>query len=788
MLKTYLKTAFRNIWKAKGYSFLNITGLAIGIACAGIIFLWVEDELSYNNYFANKENIYKIKNRQTYDNNTFVFDATPGLLAQSIKAEIPGIKNTARSTWGNQVLFSLDDKAIYQQGLMVDSSFFSIFHFDFLKGNPATVFTQINSLVLTEKMAKVFFGTTDVIGKTLKVDNDKDYIINGVIKDLPLNASFQNDEWFAPYKIYEDKNTWLQSWGNNGIITYVDIEPKSDVAVINKKLDGYIKSKSKEAESRVFAYPMNRWRMYDNFDKNGQEKQGRIKYIKLFSLIAWIILIIACINFMNLATARSEQRAREVGVRKVLGSGKRKLIFQFIGESLLMSFISALLAVGLIYLLLSPFNTLVQKQLSLDLFAPLHIGSLLTIVILCGLIAGSYPAFYLSSFNPIAVLKGLKLRSGANAGLIRKGLVILQFSVSVILIICTILIYQQIQHAKDRDIGYDKENLVYLETQGDMVKNFGLIKNDLLQTGLVSNTGLSSQSLLQQGSNSGNFTWQGKDPTKQLLISIDNVSPEFISTSGLHIKEGRDFYSDVKTDSNNIIINETLAKAMNVKDVVGSVISHGGSDKYTVVGVVNDFVYNNMYATPAPLIMFCQPDASNYLFIRFKAGTSIKKDIAGIESVLKKDNPGYPVEPQFVDNQFEFYFKAETLIGKLAGIFGTLAIIISCLGLFGLAAYTAERRTKEIGIRKVLGASVQNLTRLLSKDFLMLVIISCIIAFPAAFMIMKSWLQNFEYRIAINWWIFLLAAAIALLIALFTVSFQAIKAAIANPVKSLRTE
>jgi ABC-type antimicrobial peptide transport system permease subunit len=388
----------------------------------------------------------------------------------------------------------------------------------------------------------------------------------------------------------------------------------------------------------------------------------------------------------------------------------------------------------------------------------------------------------------VTVLKGLKLRSGASAGLIRKALVIVQFTISVILIISTIVIYQQIQHAKDRELGYNKQDLVYMSLQGKMKENFDLIRNDLLQTGLVQNASLSSQSVLQYGSNTGDFSWQGKDPNKQLLVSVDYVSPEFISTAGMHLKEGRDFYSDASLDSNNIIINETLAKAMNTKNVVGSIITRGNGEKYTVVGVIRDFVYNNMYTAPAPLIMFCYPGVANFLSVRFKPGTNLQRDVATLESVIKKGNPGYPVEYKFVDEEFDQYFKAETLVGKLASVFAVLAIVISCLGLFGLAAYTAERRTKEIGIRKVLGASAQGLAGLLSKDFIQLVAISCLIAFPVAWWMMHNWLQDYEYRIQISWWIFVSAALLAIVIALVTVSFQAVKAAFMNPVKSLRTE
>jgi len=387
------------------------------------------------------------------------------------------------------------------------------------------------------------------------------------------------------------------------------------------------------------------------------------------------------------------------------------------------------------------------------------------------------------------VLKGLKLKSGASAGFIRKSLVIVQFTISVVLIISTIIIYQQLQHVKDRDLGYNKEGLVYTTLSGKMKENFGVIKNDLIRTGVVQNASLSNSQVLQLGSNTGDFDWQGKDPNKQVLITVEGVNPEYVSTMGMHLKSGRDFYSDIKSDSNNIIINEALAKLLGKKDVVGSVVTrNGGKEKYTIVGVINDFVYNSMYSPAAPLILYSDTSNVNFLTVRFKQNADLKTALAKVESVVKSDNPGYPVEFNFVDEQFNQLFKTETLIGKLASVFAVLAIIISCLGLFGLAAYTAERRTKEIGIRKVLGASAQGLAGLLSKDFIQLVAISCLIAFPVAWWMMHNWLQDYEYRVEISWWIFIAAGLLAIFIALITVSFQAIRAAFMNPVKSLRTE
>ncbi len=531
---------------------------------------------------------------------------------------------------------------------------------------------------------------------------------------------------------------------------------------------------------------ISRWHLYDSW-QNGKEREGRIKYVKLFTIIAWIILIIACINFMNLSTARSEQRAKEVGVRKVMGAGKSSLVGQFIGESVIMAFLSAILSIALVFLVLPFFNDLVEKKLSMSLSNPIHFGGLMLIALVCGLVAGSYPAFYLSSFNPVKVLKGLKIKGSNSTGLIRKGLVVTQFAISIILIISTIIIFQQIQHVKTRELGYNKNDLIYSSLNGNLKANFSVIKNDLKSTGTVEDICMSNNNILNLGSNTGGFKWQGKDPNKQILITVESVTPEYIHTMGLKLKEGRNFYPEIKSDSSNIIINETLAKLIGNKNIIGSLISQG-DENYTVVGVISDFVYNDMYKPASPLVLFPDTSNVNVLSMRISPSVPTKTALDRIENVIKKVNPAYPFEYKFVDDSFAKQFKNENLIGTLAMVFSLLAIVISCLGLFGLAAYTAERRTKEIGIRKVLGASINGLATLLSKDFLKLVAISCVIAFPLAWWAMNNWLTNFEYRIAIDWKIFLVAGVLAIMIALITVSFQAIKAAVANPVKSLRSE
>jgi ABC-type antimicrobial peptide transport system permease subunit len=515
---------------------------------------------------------------------------------------------------------------------------------------------------------------------------------------------------------------------------------------------------------------------------------GRIVYVRLFSFIASIILLIACINFMNLSTARSEQRAKEVGVRKVMGAGKGKLIGQFISEAVIMSFISVLLAVGLIYFALPSFNNMVQKELSVDILQSTHLIYLLSIGVITGVLAGSYPAFYLSSFNPIAVLKNIKIKSASGSGFIRQSLVVVQFSASIVLIIGTVIIYQQIQHVKNRNLGYEKSNLTYVYLQGDQADHFSVVYNDLKQSGVVEDAAISDYMALEVGSNTDNYSWEGKDASKNPLISWQNVSAQFVSTLGMKLVAGRDFNTNSAADSTNVIINETFAKQMGKEGRVGGIIRDGGKKAFQIVGILKDYLYNDVYASAAPLLLYNHPSGTSILTIRFKAGIDMQDALAKAGTIVKRDFPGAPFEYKFVDDDFNQLFKTETLTGKLAGVFASLAIFISCLGLFGLAAYTAERRIKEIGIRKVLGASVSGLAGLLSKDFLKLVGIACIIAFPLAFYATHKWLQSYQYRIEINWVVFVAAGLGAMLIALTTVSFQAIKAALTNPVKSLRSE
>ena len=764
-------------------------GLAIGIACAGLIFLWVEDETAFDRTHIKRDRIFLVMNNWPFSQHMSTYEDTPGLMGPAIKKEIPGVVNACRLTRNSSQLIIAGNKSVYSDGIYADSSLFSMFTIPFVQGSAAGVFSQTHSMVITEKAARKFFGDEkNVLGKTLRLDNKQDYRITGVVRDLPENNTIRF-EWVVPFDIFYNENSWLANWDSNGILTMLELEGNASIDGINHQLHDFIKRRVQKTIVSSFLFPMTDWHLRWDFQNGKPTGGGRIQYVHMFSLIAWIILFLACINFMNLATARSEKRAKEVGVRKVLGSGRGKLIAQFISEAFFLAFLSVIAGVVLMMMALPFFNTLAQKQLALHLADPFHFLSLLGITGICGLVAGSYPSLYLSSFNPVFVLKGVKMKNGS-AALIRRGLVVMQFSVSIILIICTIIIFQQIQHVKNRELGFDKQNLLSMDLQGDMGKHFNAIKQNLLNTGSVENAALSNHETIYGGNNSDHDSWEGKDPNMTSIVSHRYVSPELLSTNGIHVVLGRDFYSDPVLDSNNIIITESLAKMMNKPNPVGAII-RDDSDRYTVIGMVKDFVYGNVYGTSAdPVIFYCNPhyEYESVMYIRLKKQVNTEKAIMQIEKLMKKENPVYPFQYRFVDDQFNQMFLSEMLVSKLSRVFAVLAICISCLGLFGLAAFTAECRKKEIGIRKVLGAGLVRLAGLLSGEFIKLIALSSLLAFPVAWYTMHYWLQHYAYHITISWWVFALAATASIGIAMVTISFQTIRAAIVNPVNSLRSE
>ncbi|WP_108803942.1 ABC transporter permease [Aquimarina sp. Aq107] len=784
MIFNYIKIAFRSLLKNKGYSFLNIFGLAIGITCASLIFLWVEDELSFNTSFADQDQVYYIPTNQNYEGEWRTFYSTPGPLAQAMKDEVPGVIKATRSS-SEERLFTVGDNAINKRGRYADADFLEIFNLKFIEGTRENAFNNPEAIILTLETAEQLFGKNDkVLGKTIKVNNRDNYVITGVVENLPKNITFPFD-WVAPFERYQDGAEWMNEYGSNFSDTFVKLSPEANIAEVDNKIREIIPSKNPNTDTYAFLHALKHWHLKSKFE-GGEKVGGRIKYVRLFSIIALIIMLIACINFMNLSTARSEKRANEVGVRKAIGSSRPRLMIQFVIEALMMSLLASILSIFLLLLILPQFNILIEKNLVLGLSNQLHIAILFIITIISGLFAGIYPAFYLSSFKPVEVLKGIKATSGS-ASFIRKGLVVGQFTISIVFIICTILVYQQIQHVKNRDLGYNKDQLIRIRANGNIIEKFTVIEQDLKNTGVVSGVALSNSQILSAGNNGSGLQWQGGTDTEDVLISYRHVNSDFFNTTGIELIEGRGFKKNQSLDSTNIIITQSLAKLMGENSPIGKTIT-AGDDVLQVIGVTKDYQYGDMYVSSDPVIFFNNHDYARYFYIKTKSGVAIEDTLASIEKIMKKNNPAFPFEYTFVDEAFNAIFKSEQLVGKLSQIFALLAILISCLGLFGLAAYTAEQRSKEIGVRKVLGASVTGIVKLLSKDFLKLVCIAILLATPLAWLVMNNWLQEYAYRIEINWVVFIIAGFVAIIIALATVSFQAFKAAIANPVNSLKTE
>lgn len=785
MIKNYIKMAFRNLWKSRGYSALSIFGLAIGITCAALIFLWVEDEVSYNSHFEESELIYSVSKNQKYDGEWRTSNqATPGPLSADLKKTVPGIEFASRSYY-SQFLVNINGKSIKKIGRYVDPEYLDIFHLNFLEGNQETALKEIKSIVITRTMADQLFGINkSALNENIKLNNEEEFTITGVVQDVPSNVTYQF-ECLIPFKNFEIANPFALEYGSNFTTTIVKLSPHANLEKVNKSVRDFAFNTFDKKDLYYSLLALKDWRLRSSF-VNGKQAGGRIEYVNLFTFIALCILLLASINFMNLATARSEKRANEVGVRKALGSNKASLIIQFLSEALMTTVIAGLLSIALIAILLPRFNILIGKQLDIGWNDPLHIASLLVIIVSLGIMAGIYPAFYLSSFKPVEVLTGIKT-SKSSASYIRKGLVIGQFALSIVFIICTLTVYEQVQHVKGRELGFSKDNLIQIPVNGDLIKNFEPIEQELTTSNNIESVALSNSTILDGGFNGSGLTWQGGIDTKDILISSRFVSNKFFKTAGIKLKEGRLFSNDIVKDTASTVISSSFARLMGEGSAIGKTINRYGYN-LTVIGVTENYLYDDMYGTSDPVLFYHNYNQSRFLYARVNPEADLTTSIATIKETLNKYNPAFPLEYSFVDAEFNARFQSENLMGKLSQIFALLAVLISCLGLFGLSAYTTERRKKEIGIRKVLGSKVYNIVKLLSVDFIKLVLIAIMIAMPVGYFLMNNWLQDYAYRIDFNYWVLLIAAVMAVTIALLTVSFQAIKAAIANPVHSLRTE
>ena len=790
MFKNYFKTAWRNIIRSKGFSALNISGLATGMAVALLIGLWVHKEYSYDKFLPGYDQAYRVRRNYHGNGDTVTYGGSSLKLSDALRSQIPEIEYVAETdNFGQHGLVAGETK-LYLAGGQTAKDFLKIFSFPLVKGNANTVLQDPYSIVLTESTAKALFGNVDPINQTVRFDNKNDLKVTGILKDIPANSSFQFN-YLVPFSYYEATNEFVQTarhrnfeW--NGFNNFIKLKPDVSFAQVSAKIRDIEKADKDNFMSvvtDVILQPLQNWHLYSNYEK-GKETGGFIEYVRMFSMIGILVLLIACINFVNLSTARSEKRAREVGVRKTIGSQKKDLVIQFLTESFLLTLMAFILSLVFVQLALPAFNILTDSKIKIPYSNPVFWLILLVSTLITALAAGSRPAFYLSSFNPVYVLKGV-MQAGRSATATRKILVVLQFTCSIALIVSTYIIYQQIQYAKDRPAGLNMNRLMMTDMNADLNRNYTAIKNELIQKGIAESVTTATSAATNSGWHRDVDDWPGKKPGETVDMGRIDVSENYFKTLGIHFKEGRDFSGNADTLS--AIFNEAAIKRLRLKDPLNQTITYLDT-RMRIVGVVKDALTVSPFAPADPTLFFYDPKPHGVMMYRLSPGKKTSDAVNQLTGVFGKYNAAYPFTYTFADESYAAKFNLEVLIGKLAGLFAGLAIFISCLGLFGLAAYIAEQRTKEIGIRKVLGASVSQVWLLLSKEFIVLVLISSVIASPVAFYFLSGWLQKYSYRISIGASVFFWAACTALAITLVTISFQAIKAALANPVRSLRSE
>jgi predicted permease len=790
MIKNYLKVAWRNLVKNKAHTFINMAGLSVGLACSLLILLWVQNEVDMDAFHKNGKYLYQVYEQQHYDNKVNGQYYTPGVLAAELKRVIPEVEYAANAVFYDEHNFKVGDKIIKLKGGSADADFFQMFSYPLIQGNAQNSLRTVSDISISKKMAEEFFGSAQAaMGKTLRIDNRKSFIVTSVFENVGTNSSLKFD-YLINWASFLGDNSWAKEWGNNTPYTYIQLRPDANPNLVDQKIRHFLEKLDKDEKPGTFTQELALQRfdqvyLHSNF-KEGKIDGGRIEYVHLFSIVAVFILLIACINFMNLTTARSVKRAKEIGVRKAVGAVRSVLIKQFISESLLLTAMAVMVSLFIVAAILPLFNQVTQKQIALPFQDVKFWAELLLITFITGIISGSYPALFLSSFNPVKVLKGtLKLDSGTT--LFRKGLVVFQFVLSVVLIIGTIIISRQISYIQSVNLGFDRENMIYIPLEGDLIKKYEVLKDEALKMpGIQSVTQSTAQPTGISSSTIG-VEWDGKTPNTTISFNNTAVGYDFIKTLKLKMKKGRDFERGFATDSSAYIVNETAVKRFGYTDPIGKSITMWGV-KGKIIGVVKDFHFNSLHDQIKPLIIRYGENADNgFAVVRTMPGKT-KEALASLETITKQLNPDFQFTYTFSDDAYNKLYNNEQIVSKLSDGFSFLAIFISCLGLLGLAMFTAEQRLKEIGIRKVLGASVGSLFALLSSEFLVLVVIALVIATPVAWYAMDIWLRNFAYHEPMHWWTFALAGAIIILIALATVSIQSVKAALVNPIKSLRSE
>lgn len=799
MLRNYLLIAVRNLLKNKVYSFINVGGLAVGMAVALLIGLWIHDELSYDTYHESYDRVGQVMQQQTVNGEVGTEPAVPLPLGNELASTYDGhFKYLAMASWEGSHILTYGDKKMSYPGLYMGADAPKMLSLRMKRGSQEGL-KDPHSILLSESTAQSLFGDTDPLNHVLRIDNKLEVKVTGVYENLPPNSHFQQVTFIAPWDLYITTERWFEraktQWSNNSFQLFAQIADNTDFetvnrAIVNAKLKKLSKADQKY-KAAIFVHPMAEWHLHSSWDKNGYQTGGAIEYVWLFGIIGVFVILLACINFMNLSTARSEKRAREVGIRKAIGSLRQQLIAQFFTESLLVVLLAFALSILLVEISLPWFNQIANKQITFLWNNACFWMISLAFVVSTSLLAGSYPALYLSSFQPVKVLKGTFM-AGSLAAVPRKVLVVLQFTVSITLIIGTVIVYQQIQYSKNRPAGFNREGLVMIQMKSpDFFGKYEVLRNELKSIGAIEEMTESSSPLTEIWSSSSSFNWAGKDPNLDVDFGTIFVTYDYGKTVGWQFREGRDLSSAHATDSSAIILNESAARFTGIKDPVGKVITWGNkgeSRDYTIIGVVKDMIMGSPYGPVKPTVYLPHVDSFSWMVFRLNPKISTHESLARLETVFKRIIPSAPFDYQFADDSYGRKFAAEVQIGTLAGVFAGLAILISCLGLFGLASFVAEQRTKEIGVRKVLGASVLSLWQLLSKDFIVLVLLSCGIAIPIAYYFMAGWLEKYEYRTTIHWWVFIVSGLGALSITLVTVSYQAISAALMNPVKSLKSE
>ncbi|MCF6406361.1 ABC transporter permease [Chitinophaga filiformis] len=795
MIRNYFRIAWRNLLKSKGYSLINIGGLAMGMAVAMLIGLWIWDELSFDKYNKHHDRIAQLMQTQDFGGRLDTWQTMPYHVGDELRERYGSdFKRVVMSSWDFYKVLSFGDKKLRKIGKFMEPDGPALMDIKMLRGSQDAL-KDPSSVLLSASTAAAYFGNEDPMDNTMRLDNKTNLIVKGIYEDLPYNSNFGRVGFIAPWSVYINNDlAWLKTssdtWGFNSFLTYVELADNVSMAGASAKIAKlraeHLQGEDKRFKPVVFLHPMSKWHLYEEF-KNGVNTGGRIQFVWLFGIIGLFVLLLACINFMNLSTARSEKRAREVGIRKSIGSLRSQLIGQFFSESLLVVALAFVLSIAITQLTLPFFNTVADKKMSILWTNPVFWLTGIVITFLTGLVAGSYPALYLSSFQPVKVLKGT-FRVGRNAALPRKILVVMQFTVSLVLIIGTIIVFRQVQFARTRPVGYSREGLISTEQNVPNIHDhFNAVRSELINSGAIVEMSEASAPTTTVWQTNGGLSWKGKDPSLTIDIPTVTISPEYGKTVGWQFKAGRDFSNDFASDSTAFVVNEAAVKFMGLKDPVGEIVQW--DDKtFTIIGVVKDMIMESPYQPVRPAVFRMNRENLGIILIRINPAMDGHTALAKIETVFKKYSPEQPFEYQFVDVEYAKKFKTEVRVGKLTGFFSILAIFISCLGLFGMASFMAERRTKEIGVRKVLGASVFNLWTMLSKDFVALVAVAFLIAMPMAYYFMHGWLQNYQYRSEISWWIFAVAGLGILVVTLVTVSFQSVRAALMNPVRSLKAE